>query len=225
MARAKAFDAVPDPALAIICKVLDASRDKQKLGDAKRYKFEPGDHHIVGTLDYDIRFTKGIDSETDRFKGTPLDSIFLLMFHMSGAARRYAMTAAMVLRELRLAELEGPDAKEGGEPRPYRDVVFTFKNVIPRQGRRKARIEEETVTVPAAEVQAWGDLLAEKLVGIDEDAKKEDQELRTLYQEQIADCQSKLKVGVDYSGPINLEDVSLALHPGMVVEGLQRASA
>ena len=228
MARAKEFAANPNPAMVLIAKVLEAVRGKQKLSDQDRYeKFAPGEHHMVGTLNYDIVFTKGLDSIADRAYGTPIDTILLLAFHYAGALRGHFVRAAMVCKEIRLAELEGAEDEEGNvTPRPYHDVTYTFKNVVPCKGKRKHKIVVETITIPADEIAAEADRLAMKLTGLDEEATQEAQELRELFQEQIKDCQSKLKVPRNYEGPINLEDVrKFQVIPGLPVEGQQEAAA
>ena len=214
MARAKEFDAVPDPAMVLIAKVLDATRNKQKLSDPKRYPgaFPVGEHRLIGTLEYDIAFTKGMDTTADRFYGVPIDTVLLLAFHYCGALREHFARAAAVCIEMRKAELEGPNG-EDGEPRPYQDVTFTF----PEVAKGKKKIVNKTITIPASEIQKEADRIAGKLTGVDEEETAWEQELRKLYQQQIDICAKSLKVSRKYEGPINLEDVSLTVHPDMVV--------
>lgn len=224
MARAKEFEVQFDPAFAIIAKVLEAKRSKRSLGDIKEYPgaFGPGEHRIVGTVDYDIAFTKGIDSNADRFYGVPMDTILLLAMHYCGAMREYMMRAAHVVIELRKAELEGTEVDGQIVPRPYQEVRYTFPRIV--ENKRGFKIVEEEVVIPAEEVAKEADMIAGKLVGLDEESTAREQKRRALIQDQIALCAAKLKVSRPYEGPINIEDVKMAVHPGMVVEGQAEAA-
>lgn len=206
MPRAKEFNAAENPVFVVLAKVLDATRNKQKLSDRDRYKgdpsLEPGQHRARGKLDFDVTYTVGEDAEAMRSYGTPIDSILLYAFLLSGALREHFIRAAMVLKEIRTAELEGEDEQH---PRPYQDIDYTFKRIVTQRGKR--RLVETPVHIPADQVAEAADLIAGKLTG------EETDEDRALVLEQVADCLAKLKVKRKYDGPINLEDIEqFALH-------------
>lgn len=199
--RAKEFDVEPDPAFCILAKVFDATRNKSKLSDRELYTkyLTPGEHHLVGTLNYDVQFSVGEKTQTDRFYGTPIDEILSLAFYYCGALREHFVRAAMIVKELRTAELEGKD----GKPRPYQDVSFTFKQ---KADNKKGYVVVNR-TIPAAVVAAEAKRIADKVFG-------DDEEESTLVQEQVADCCSKLKVKREYDGPINIVEPHITvIHP------------
>jgi len=198
--RAKAFEIESDPVMCILAKLFDATRGGSKLSDRELYPEDltPGEHRFVGTLDYDIQVSIGDKTKTARYFGTPIDSILSLAFYYSGALREHFIRAAMIVRELRMAELEGKD----GEPRPYKDVVFTFQ----RKADNKRGYVEVKTTIPAKIIAAEAKRITDKVFG-------EDDEESTLVQQQVADCLGKLKVEREYDGPINIVEPHVTVNP------------
>ena len=110
--RAK-YDAEPHPVLAILAKVLESTRDGEKLGsDKSRALMKPGDEqHLAGLITFEADYSVSDDSTTMRSYGVPIDSIIELGMYLCGAMRPFLLKAAFVVRELRTAELEERDLK------------------------------------------------------------------------------------------------------------------
>ena len=201
------FDAEPNVAFLVLSKALSAKRQGKTLADRNCYKSElsVGDHHISGTVNFDIDFTVGEDTEAARYYGVPVDSTLLVAFYYSAAVREHFVRAAHVMREIRTAELE---CEETGKKRPYNDVAYTFKRVLEDEDGNFS-VNEEKHVVSASEVEKYAALLTQKLVGVNPEETERQQQKRALLQECIADCLGKLKRMRPYDGPVNLGDVHL----------------
>lgn len=194
MARAKEFNIEQDAALCLLAKVLEAKRGGVSLSDRNLYKNDltPGDHRFTGHIDFDVSFTVGEDATAARYYGTPLDAILSLAFYYSGALREHFIRAAMIVREIRSAELD---------ERPIRGIAFSFK----RKADNKQGYTTVKTTIPASLIMAEAERIANKLYG-------EDEEEATITQQQVADCTGKLKVERKYEGPINIVDATMQVH-------------
>ena len=204
MGKKAEFSVEPSAALCAISKVLGAKRQGETVAEKSRKLLHPGEYRLQGSLCYDMLVTVGEDAEAARYYGVPIDSILLLAFHFSGALREHYIKAAMVCKEITLAEMES---------RPVQAVTYEFPRVV--EGKRgKCKTEMVEVVISAEEVAEQADIIAGKLVGLDEEETKAEQQKRKLFQEQIAWCGSKLKVMRKYEGPINVEEATFN-----VVEG------
>ena len=181
----------------VLGKALSTDRQKNSLGDREQYAAEltPGEHRIRGTLDVDVLFNVGENTTAARSYGVPLDSIILLSFLYAGALREYLFRAALVVREIRTAEMEERRVKAVNYR--YTDTDGT----------------EKRVRIKAKDVAAEAVRLGLKLIGQwPQVANPEQEEAQAALAEQLRTLLASIKVMRPYAGPVNIVDATLVPH-------------
>lgn len=187
----------------LLGKLVTAQRQKTTLDDRDRYKDEltPGEHRLRGSVDVDVTFTVGEDSHAMRSYGVPLDSIILLSFLYAGALREHLFRAALIVREIRTAEMEERRVKAVNYR--YTDTDGTTKRV----------------RVSASRVAAEATRLGLKLIGEwPVAANPEQEEAQAALAEQLQTLLASIKVNRPYAGPVNILEATLS--PSATLDGL-----
>lgn len=204
MGRKQEAFAKPNLAFLILSKVFGAKRGGVSLDDRMQYALQgelaPGEHRIAGSLDFDVGFTVGENTQANRPYGVPVDSILLLAFLYAGALRPAFLRAALIVREIRTAELE---------ERPVQAIDFTYDDIVTEgagYATAKKHIHVDAVDVAHEAVRLGLKLNGEWPAFTDD---PNEAQYRTLMAEQISNCLASVKVLRPYDGPINLVDVEL----------------
>jgi hypothetical protein len=199
--RGKGPLADPHVLFLVLDKLVNTKRNKVALADRDQYNAEltPGEHRIRGTLDVDVAFTVGENSTAARSYGVPLDSIILLSFLYAGALREHLFRAALVVREIRTAEME---------ERRVKAVNYRYTDT---NGDKRIRI-------PATQVAAEAARLGLKLIGQwPQAANPAQEEAQAALAEQLQTLLASIKVNRPYDGPVNIVDATLV--PSAVLDG------
>ena len=75
------------PDLLFLSKALATKKKGKSAINRDQFTLEPGQHHLRGTVKYDITADVGEDTNADRSFGVPTDDIMDLAAHLCGALR------------------------------------------------------------------------------------------------------------------------------------------
>lgn len=197
--REKGPLAAPHLAYLLLEKVVNATRAKVKLSDRDQYKAQlpVGTHRLQGMLEFDVTYSVGADSTSARSYGVPLDAVILLALLHAGAMREHFIRSALIVREIRTAELED---------RRVRGIRYAYDDVA-KDGTVTRRIVRVKSTEVAHEAMRLGLKLAGDWPGLED--KPQEAAYRRAMAEQIASLAAQIKVDRPYDGPINLIDVAM----------------
>lgn len=200
--RGKGPLADPHILFLVLDKAVNTKRNKVALADRDQYEAEltPGEHRIKGSLDVDVTFTVGEASMAARSYGVPLDSIILLSFLYAGALREHLFRAALVVREIRTAEME---------ERRVRAVNYRYTDT---DGTKRVHLK-------ATQVAAEAVRLGLKLIGEwPAVANPEQAESQAALAEQLQTLLASIKVNRPYDGPVNIVEAMLV--PSAQLDGM-----